>query len=199
MRHLNYNHLLYFWTVAREGSIARASAVLHLAPQTISGQLKLLEEAVGRGQERLEQDEIDVLIVDGQNNHAWPQTTPVLRAILEEVLLNTMYDLPGRTDIGKVVIDENTVLGYGMTSLMPGTGNSRSPPGPNRTVETASRGRPPTSNPSSARIASSSVESIARQPEASGDIRGSMILTAALIEGVALFACAICFMIQSKF
>ncbi|MAF26584.1 MAG: ATP synthase F0 subunit C [Gemmatimonadota bacterium] len=48
------------------------------------------------------------------------------------------------------------------------------------------------------RIAASSVESIARQPEATGDIRGSMILTAALIEGVALFACAICFMIQSK-
>ncbi len=48
------------------------------------------------------------------------------------------------------------------------------------------------------RIAGSSVESIARQPEASGDIRGSMILTAALIEGVALFACAICFMIQAK-
>jgi LysR family transcriptional activator of nhaA len=47
MRHLNYNHLLYFWTVAREGSIARASAVLHLTPQTISGQLKLLEETVG--------------------------------------------------------------------------------------------------------------------------------------------------------
>jgi len=47
MRHLNYNHLLYFWTVAREGSIAKASAHLHLTPQTISGQLKLLEEAVG--------------------------------------------------------------------------------------------------------------------------------------------------------
>ncbi|MDJ0926688.1 MAG: transcriptional activator NhaR [Gammaproteobacteria bacterium] len=47
MRHLNYNHLLYFWTVAREGSIARASEVLHLTPQTISGQLKLLEESVG--------------------------------------------------------------------------------------------------------------------------------------------------------
>jgi len=38
------------------------------------------------------------------------------------------------------------------------------------------------------KIASSSVESIARQPEASGDIRGAMILTAALIEGVCLFA-----------
>ncbi|MEQ9005573.1 MAG: LysR family transcriptional regulator, partial [Pseudomonadales bacterium] len=48
MRHLNYNHLLYFWTVAREGSIARASEVLFLTPQTISGQIKLLEEAVGK-------------------------------------------------------------------------------------------------------------------------------------------------------
>jgi len=47
MRHLNYNHLYYFWTVACEGSIARASESLHLTPQTISGQLKLLDEAVG--------------------------------------------------------------------------------------------------------------------------------------------------------
>lgn len=48
MRHLNYNHLLYFWTVAREGSITRASEVLHLTPQTISGQLKLLDKSVGQ-------------------------------------------------------------------------------------------------------------------------------------------------------
>ena len=48
MRHLNYNHLQYFWTVAREGSIVRAAEVLHLTPQTISGQLKLLDEAVGQ-------------------------------------------------------------------------------------------------------------------------------------------------------
>lgn len=48
MRHLNYSHLQYFWTVAREGSIARASQSLHLTPQTISGQLKLLDEAVGQ-------------------------------------------------------------------------------------------------------------------------------------------------------
>lgn len=47
MRHLNYNHLLYFWTVAREGSITKATQILHLTPQTISGQLKLLEESVG--------------------------------------------------------------------------------------------------------------------------------------------------------
>lgn len=48
MRHLNYSHLQYFWTVAREGSIVRASEVLNLTPQTISGQLKLLDEAVGQ-------------------------------------------------------------------------------------------------------------------------------------------------------
>lgn len=48
MRHLNYSHLQYFWAVAREGSIARASEVLHLTPQTISGQLKLLDAAVGQ-------------------------------------------------------------------------------------------------------------------------------------------------------
>ena len=48
MRHLNYSHLQYFWTVAREGSIVRAAEVLHLTPQTISGQLKLLDQAVGQ-------------------------------------------------------------------------------------------------------------------------------------------------------
>lgn len=44
MRHLNYNHLLYFWTVVREGGIAPAARALHVTPQTISGQIKLLEE-----------------------------------------------------------------------------------------------------------------------------------------------------------
>lgn len=38
------------------------------------------------------------------------------------------------------------------------------------------------------RIGGQAVEAIARQPEASGDIRGAMILTAALIEGVGLAA-----------
>ncbi|HEX2783184.1 MAG TPA: ATP-dependent Clp protease ATP-binding subunit ClpX, partial [Ilumatobacteraceae bacterium] len=32
-----------------------------------------------------------------------------LRAILEEVLLNTMYELPGRSDVGSVSIDVDTV------------------------------------------------------------------------------------------
>ena len=48
MRHLNYNHLLYFWTVSREGSITGASESLHLTPQTVSAQIKLLEESIGQ-------------------------------------------------------------------------------------------------------------------------------------------------------
>jgi LysR family transcriptional activator of nhaA len=47
MEWLNYHHLLYFWVVAREGSIVRASAQLHLAQPTISSQLRALEEALG--------------------------------------------------------------------------------------------------------------------------------------------------------
>lgn len=44
---INYKHLHYFWAVAKEGGIARASERLNLTPQTISGQLSLLEEHLG--------------------------------------------------------------------------------------------------------------------------------------------------------
>jgi LysR family transcriptional activator of nhaA len=47
MQWLNYHHLYYFWTVAREGTVARACARLHLAQPTISGQLKQLERDLG--------------------------------------------------------------------------------------------------------------------------------------------------------
>lgn len=48
MNHMNYKHLYYFWTVMRTGSIARASTQLHLTPQTLSGQIKQLEERLGK-------------------------------------------------------------------------------------------------------------------------------------------------------
>jgi LysR family transcriptional activator of nhaA len=44
---LNYHHLLYFWTVARIGSVSRASAELRLTQATVSAQLKSLERALG--------------------------------------------------------------------------------------------------------------------------------------------------------
>jgi LysR family transcriptional activator of nhaA len=43
---LNYHHLLYFYTVAREGSVTRASEALRLAQPTLSGQIRKLEEAL---------------------------------------------------------------------------------------------------------------------------------------------------------
>ena len=47
MEWLNYHHLLYFWTVAKEGSVAKASVALRLAQPTISGQIRALEDSLG--------------------------------------------------------------------------------------------------------------------------------------------------------
>jgi len=41
---VNYQHLLYFWSVARSGSLVEASRRLRLAPQTLSAQIKSLED-----------------------------------------------------------------------------------------------------------------------------------------------------------
>jgi LysR family transcriptional regulator, transcriptional activator of nhaA len=45
---LNFRHLYYFWVVAKEGSITRAAERLDVAVQTISAQLGLLEQSIGK-------------------------------------------------------------------------------------------------------------------------------------------------------
>lgn len=45
---MNFKHLHYFWVTARAGGIMRAGEQLHITPQTLSGQIKLLEESLGR-------------------------------------------------------------------------------------------------------------------------------------------------------
>lgn len=45
---INYKHLHYFWVVAKEGSIAKAATKLHITPQTISGQLSMLEDRMNQ-------------------------------------------------------------------------------------------------------------------------------------------------------
>ena len=47
MEWLNYHHLFYFWTVARTGSISKASQELRVSPPAISAQLRTLEESAG--------------------------------------------------------------------------------------------------------------------------------------------------------
>lgn len=44
---MNLKHLRYFWATARAGSVAAASQQLHLTPQTVSAQIKLLEDELG--------------------------------------------------------------------------------------------------------------------------------------------------------
>lgn len=48
MATLNYKHLHYFWVIAKSGGVARASERLHVTPQSISGQIRLLEESMGK-------------------------------------------------------------------------------------------------------------------------------------------------------
>ena len=48
------------------------------------------------------------------------------------------------------------------------------------------------------RLAASALEGIARQPEAANKIQQVMLIAAALIEGIALFAAVICFLAMSK-
>ncbi len=47
MQWLNYQHLLYFWAVARRGSVAAAAAELRLSPPTLSAQIRKLEDSIG--------------------------------------------------------------------------------------------------------------------------------------------------------
>ncbi|ASJ97636.1 MULTISPECIES: transcriptional activator NhaR [Shewanella] len=44
MSHLNYNHLYYFWMVHKKGSVAKAAETLCLTPQTVTGQIRVLEQ-----------------------------------------------------------------------------------------------------------------------------------------------------------
>lgn len=45
---LNFKHLHYFWVTAKQGSIVRAAENLHITPQTISGQIQILEQHIGK-------------------------------------------------------------------------------------------------------------------------------------------------------
>ena len=88
---------------------------------------------------------------------------------MDQQLMNIIKDLPSIGGMGIALL--GAAIGAGLAVFGAGFGISR--------------------------IAAASVESIARQPEAAGDIRGAMILTAALIEGVALFAVVVCLLAQT--
>ena len=47
MEWLNYHHLLYFWSVAKHGTVAKACEELRLTQPTISAQIRVLEDTLG--------------------------------------------------------------------------------------------------------------------------------------------------------
>ncbi|WP_028117705.1 transcriptional activator NhaR [Ferrimonas senticii] len=47
MAHFNFNHLYYFWMVQKKGSVVAAAEALCLAPQTVTGQIRQLEQRLG--------------------------------------------------------------------------------------------------------------------------------------------------------
>ncbi|MFC3912716.1 transcriptional activator NhaR [Pseudaeromonas sharmana] len=67
MSHLNYNHLYYFWMTQKKGSVTAAADALFLTPQTVTGQIRLLEQRLGgklfkRKGRRLEASELGQLV-----------------------------------------------------------------------------------------------------------------------------------------
>lgn len=99
MAWLNYHHLLYFWTVAREGSIARATRKLHLTQPTISAQIHRLEESLGerlfvRSGRRLALTEV------GQVVYRYAEEIFTLGRELQDVLAGQPTGRPLRLSVG---------------------------------------------------------------------------------------------------
>ena len=94
MEWLNYHHLRYFWTVAKEGSLARAAAKLHVSQPSISEQIRELESAFG---EKLFQRE-------GRNNKL-TDAGRVVFGYAEEIfalgreMLNAVKQRPGAKEL----------------------------------------------------------------------------------------------------
>ena len=88
---INYKHLHYFFVVAREGSIVKASELLHLTPQTISGQLSVLEENLGE-QLFSRTGRSLVLTETGRLVHSYAEEIFSLGGELQEMVRNLPYE-----------------------------------------------------------------------------------------------------------
>jgi LysR family transcriptional regulator, transcriptional activator of nhaA len=101
---LNFKHLHYFYTVAKTGAVNRAAEKLHLAPQTLSGQLSQFEDRLGvelfrRTGRRLE------LTDTGRQVLSYAEEIFQVSAELEQSLRNSREDrtFPFRVGIADVV------------------------------------------------------------------------------------------------
>ncbi|HVZ17055.1 MAG TPA: transcriptional activator NhaR [Terriglobales bacterium] len=109
MEWLNYHHLLYFWTVARAGSIQKGSEELRVSPPAISAQLKLLEDRLGeklftRSGRRLE------LTDTGRTVFSYAEDIFDLGQELLDVVKNRPIGRPLRFDVGVVDVMPKVVV-----------------------------------------------------------------------------------------
>jgi LysR family transcriptional activator of nhaA len=86
---LNYHHLLYFWTVAREGGVARAAEALRVSQPTVSAQVRALEDAFG---ERLFQKQGRRLVLTDVGRTVAQFADEIFT--LGQDLLDTVHDRP---------------------------------------------------------------------------------------------------------
>jgi len=99
MTRINYKHLYYFWMVAKEGSIAKACALLHLTPPTLSGQISALEQAMDT---RLfsKSGRNLVLTEAGRLAYDYAEEIFLLGMELEDVLKNRVEGRPIQFSVG---------------------------------------------------------------------------------------------------
>lgn len=99
MRNVNYGHLLYFWTVVKQGSVARAADSLFVTPQTISGQLKQFESTIGERLYHFESRRL-VLTETGRLVFKYAEEIFTLGTELSQVLRDKSALLPEQLNVG---------------------------------------------------------------------------------------------------
>ena len=100
---INLKHLRYFWSVATHGSITKASEVLHLTPQTISGQLRDLEQSMNEKLFRREGRGL-VLTETGNTVFSYADEMFQLGLELQDVLDGQTPGISTRVKIGVAMI-----------------------------------------------------------------------------------------------
>lgn len=101
MEWMNYHHLLYFWTVVREGSISKASEKLRISSPAISAQLRSLEEHFGEKLLRRSGRNL-VLTEMGRTVFSYAEDIFALGRELLDTVRNRPTGRPMRVDIGVV-------------------------------------------------------------------------------------------------
>ncbi len=126
---LNYHYLRYFWMVAREGGLRRASERLHVSQPTISAQVKALEEQLGEGWTRAGHEVVYGVRDAAKVAAALPSAklaAPAEAARDAEVVVLTVPFAALEPTVaslgplaGKVVIDATNPVGAGIRTSLP--------------------------------------------------------------------------------